>query len=136
MDEVIKIFGMSYGEYFLLNDRGGEYYFTPNGLKRVFNGVTTDDPRTLMDMLSGKCMVDDIYDDVDYGDTFWYVERTGDKVYHARSYTFDIYDPVCLALYKGNNVFKTKNAALRNVNKVKKELMGFYNDCVRGYDNE
>lgn len=136
MDEIIKIFGVDYGEHFLLNDRGGEYFFTPNGLKRVFNNVTTDDPRTLMDMLAGKCMLDDVYDNIGYGDTFWYIEHREDGSYHANSYEFDIYDPVCLSLYKSNNIFKTRGAALRNINKVKKDLMGFYNDSVRGYGNE
>lgn len=135
MDDVIKIFGVAYGEHFLLNDRGGEYFFTPNGLKRVFNNVTTDDPRTLMDMLAGKCMLDDVYDNVGYGDTFWYIERINGKDY-VRKDVFDIYDPVCLSLYKSNNLFKNQKAASRNIERVKKELNDFYNDSVRGYGDE
>ena len=36
MDEIIKLFGVAYGEHFLLNDRGGEFFFTPSALKRSF----------------------------------------------------------------------------------------------------
>ena len=66
---------------------------------------------------------------------FWYVKRVGDKLI-AVGEKFDIYDPMHLALYKSNNVFATSKAALRNADKVKKELNDFYNDCVRGYGNE
>lgn len=135
MDEIIKLFGVTYGEHFLLNDRGGEFFFTPSALKRVFNGVTTDDPRTLMDMLAKRCTLDDVYDNVGYGDDFWFVERT-DGADRVRLWEFDNQDPVCLALYKANNVFKTKEAALRNIKSIKKELNDFYNDSVRGYGDE
>lgn len=135
MDEIIKLFGVAYGEHFLLNDRGGEFFFTPSALKRVFNGVTTDDPRTLMDMLAKRCTLDDVYDNVGYGDDFWHIEHINGKDY-VRKDVFDIYDPVCLSLYKSNNVFKTQKAASRNIERVKKELNDFYNDSVRGYGDE
>ena len=135
MNEIIKLFGVAYGEHFLLNDRGGEFFFTPSALKRVFNGETTDDPRTLMDMLAKRCTLDDVYDNVGYGDDFWFVEHT-DGADHVRLWEFDNQDPVCLALYKANNVFKTKGAALRNIKSIKKELNDFYNDSVRGYGDE
>lgn len=135
MDQVIEMFGVDYGEHFLLNDRAGNFFFTPNGLKYTLNGITMNAPKTLSDMLSGICFLDDVYDNVGYGDMFWYVKRVGDKLI-AVGEKFDIYDPMHLALYKSNNVFATSKAALRNADKVKRELSDYYQDCVRGYGDE
>lgn len=135
MDEVIKMFGVNYGEHFLLNDRAGSFFFTPRGLKYTLNGVTMNAPKTLSDMLSGVCFLDDTYNGVGYGDKFWHVKRVGDKLI-AVGEEFDIYDPTHLALYNAGNCFATDKAALRNADKIQKELKEFYDNCVRGYDNE
>lgn len=135
MDQVIDMFGVDYGEHFLLNDRAGNFFFTPNGLKYTLNGITMNAPKTLSDMLSGVCFLDDVYDNVGYGDTFWFVERVNGTLGVARD-KFDIYDPMHLALYKSNNVFATSKAALRNADRLKRELSDYYQDCVRGYGDE
>ena len=65
MDKVIEMFGVDYGEHFLLNDRAGNFFFTPNGLKYTLNGITMNAPKTLSDMLSGVCFLDDVYETSD-----------------------------------------------------------------------
>lgn len=135
MDKVIEMFGVDYGEHFLLNDRAGNFFFTPNGLKYTLNGITMNAPKTLSDMLSGVCFLDDVYDNVGYGDTFWYIDRANNTLVFTRD-KFDIYNPMHLSLYKSNNVFATQKAAMRNADRVKRELSDYYQDCVRGYGDE